>query len=69
MMRRVVVTGLGMLTPLACGVEPTWQRLLAGESGIGRVEKFDVSDLPCQIAGQVPRGNGSNGTFNPDDWM
>ncbi|MGA2312150.1 MAG: beta-ketoacyl-ACP synthase II [Xanthobacteraceae bacterium] len=68
-MRRVVVTGLGMLTPLACGVEHTWQRLLAGESGIGRIEKFDVSDLPCQIAGQVPRGNGSNGTFNPDDWM
>jgi 3-oxoacyl-[acyl-carrier-protein] synthase II len=58
-----------MLTPLACGVEPTWQRLLAGESGIGRVENFDVSDLPCQIAGQVPRGDGSNGTFNPDDWM
>jgi len=69
MMRRVVVTGLGMLTPLACGVEHTWQRLLAGESGIGRIEKFDVSDLPCQIAGQLPRGNGSNGTFNPDDWM
>ncbi|MFY9893081.1 MAG: beta-ketoacyl-ACP synthase II [Xanthobacteraceae bacterium] len=68
-MRRVVVTGLGMLTPLACGVEHTWQRLLAGESGIGRIEKFDVSDLPCQIAGQVPRGDGSNGTFNPDDWM
>src|SRR5271166_5095619 len=68
-MRRVVVTGLGMLTPLACGVEPTWQRLLAGESGIGRVENFDVSDLPCQIAGQIPRGDGSNGTFNPDDWM
>jgi 3-oxoacyl-[acyl-carrier-protein] synthase II len=58
-----------MLTPLACGVEPTWQRLLAGESGIGRVENFDVSDLPCQIAGQIPRGDGSNGTFNPDDWM
>ena len=69
MMRRVVVTGLGMLTPLACGVEPTWQRLLAGDSGIGRVENFDVSDLPCQIAGQIPRGDGSNGTFNPDDWM
>ena len=69
MMRRVVVTGLGMLTPLACGVERTWQRLLAGESGIGRIEKFDVSDLPCQIAGRVPRGDGSNGTFNPNDWM
>jgi 3-oxoacyl-[acyl-carrier-protein] synthase II len=68
-MRRVVVTGLGMVTPLACGVEPTWQRLLAGESGIGRVEKFEVSDLPCQIAGQIPRGDGSHGTFNPDQWM
>jgi 3-oxoacyl-[acyl-carrier-protein] synthase II len=68
-MRRVVVTGLGMVTPLACGVEPTWQRLLASKSGIKRVEKFDVSDLPCRIAGQIPRGDGSNGTFNPDDWM
>jgi len=69
MMRRVVVTGLGMVTPLACGVEPTWQRLLAGESGIDGIEKFDVSDLPCKIAGQVPRGDGSDGTFNPDQWM
>jgi 3-oxoacyl-[acyl-carrier-protein] synthase II len=69
MMRRVVVTGLGMLTPLACGVEHTWQRLLAGKSGIARIEKFEVSDLPCRIAGQIPRGDGSNGTFNPDQWM
>jgi len=68
-MRRVVVTGLGMVTPLACGVEHTWQRLLAGESGIGAIDKFDVSDLPCKIAGQVPRGDGSNGSFNPDQWM
>ena len=68
-MRRVVVTGLGMVTPLACGVEPTWQRLLAGDSGISRIEKFEVSDLACQIAGQVPRGDGSHGTFNPDQWM
>jgi 3-oxoacyl-[acyl-carrier-protein] synthase II len=58
-----------MVTPLACGVEHTWQRLLAGKSGIGRVEKFEVSDLPCQIAGQIPRGDGSHGTFNPDQWM
>ena len=58
-----------MVTPLACGIEPTWQRLLAGESGIKRVEKFDVSDITCKIAGQVPRGDGSDGTFNPDDWM
>lgn len=68
-MRRVVVTGLGMVTPLACGVELTWQQLLASKSGIGRVEKFDVSDLPCKIAGQIHRGDGSNGTFNPDQWM
>jgi 3-oxoacyl-[acyl-carrier-protein] synthase II len=68
-MRRVVVTGLGMVTPLACGVEQTWQRLLAGASGIKGIEKFDVSDIPCKIAGQVPRGDGSNGTFNPDQWM
>ncbi|HKM87800.1 MAG TPA: beta-ketoacyl-ACP synthase II [Xanthobacteraceae bacterium] len=68
-MRRVVVTGLGMLTPLGCGVEHTWRRLLAGESGIGRVETFDVFDLPCQIAGQIPRGDGSHGTFDPDQCM
>jgi 3-oxoacyl-[acyl-carrier-protein] synthase II len=68
-MRRVVVTGLGMVTPLACGVEPTWQRLIAGESGIGRIEGFEVSDLSCKIAGQIPRGEGSNGSFNPDQWM
>ena len=69
MMRRVVVTGLGMVTPLACGVEPTWQRLLAGQSGIKRIEKFDISDLPSKIAGQVRRGDGSDGTFNPDQCM
>lgn len=68
-MRRVVVTGLGMVTPLACGVEATWQRILAGESGARRIEKFDVSDLPCQIACQIPRGDGSNGTYNADQWM
>ena len=68
-MRRVVVTGLGMLTPLACGVETTWKRLLAGKSGAKRVEKFDVSDLPCKIAGVIPHGDGSDGTFNPDQWM
>ena len=68
-MRRVVVTGLGMLTPLACGVQETWQRLLACKSGINRVDKFEVSDLPCKIAGQIPRGDGTDGTFNPDQWM
>ena len=67
-MRRVVITGLGMVTPMACGVEPTWRRLLAGESAAARVENFDVSDLPCQIAAQVPRGDAPD-AFNPDDWM
>jgi 3-oxoacyl-[acyl-carrier-protein] synthase II len=69
MMRRVVVTGLGMVTPLACGVDATWRRLLAGESGIGRIENFEVSDLPSRIAGQIKKGDGSNGTFNADQWM
>jgi 3-oxoacyl-[acyl-carrier-protein] synthase II len=68
-MRRVVVTGLGMVTPLGCGVEPTWQRLLKGESGAQRVTTFEVSDLPCKIACVIPRGDGSNGTYNPDQWM
>jgi 3-oxoacyl-[acyl-carrier-protein] synthase II len=68
-MRRVVVTGLGMVTPLGCGVEPTWQRLLASESGIKRIEKFEVADITSQIAGQIPRGDGSDGSFNPDQWM
>jgi 3-oxoacyl-[acyl-carrier-protein] synthase II len=68
-MRRVVVTGLGMVSPLACGVEPTWQRLIAGDSGIARIEGFEISDLPCKIAGQIPRGEGANGTFNADHWM
>jgi 3-oxoacyl-[acyl-carrier-protein] synthase II len=69
MMRRVVVTGLGLVTPLGCGIEQTWRRLIAGESGIKRIEKFDVSDITCKIAGQVPRGDGTGGSFNPDQWM
>ena len=68
-MRRVVVTGLGMVTPLACGVEATWQRLLAGQSGARKIEKFEVGDLAAKIACQIPRGDGSDGTYNPDQWM
>jgi 3-oxoacyl-[acyl-carrier-protein] synthase II len=68
-MRRVVVTGIGMVSPLASGAEATWQRLLEGKSGASRIDSFDVSDLPAKIACQVPRGDGSDGTFNPDDWM
>src|SRR5829696_735288 len=68
-MRRVVITGLGMVTPLACGVEATWQRIVAGKSGIKRVDTFEVSDIACKIAGIIPRGDGSDGTYNPDHWM
>ena len=68
-MRRVVVTGLGMVTPLGCGVEKSWQRLIAGESGARRVDQFNVSDLPSKIACMIPRGDGTNGTYNPDRWM
>jgi len=68
-MRRVVVTGLGLVTPLACGVEETWSRLLAGRSGASLITKFKTDDLPTKIACQVPRGDGSEGTFNPDQWV
>jgi 3-oxoacyl-[acyl-carrier-protein] synthase II len=67
-MKRVVVTGLGMVSPLACGVEATWRRLLAGESAAARVENFDVSDIACRIAAQVPRGSDPD-AFRPDEWM
>ncbi len=66
--RRVVVTGLGLVTPLASGVEPTWSRLLAGQSGIRRIESFDVSDLPAKIAGTVPKGDG-DGEFKATDYV
>jgi 3-oxoacyl-[acyl-carrier-protein] synthase II len=68
-MRRVVVTGLGMVSPLGCGVDGTWERILAGESGASKIERFPVDDLPARIACQIPRGDGSNGTYNPDQWM
>ncbi|MFZ5690741.1 MAG: beta-ketoacyl-ACP synthase II [Pseudomonadota bacterium] len=68
-MRRVVVTGMGMVTPLGCGVETTWQRILEGRSGARQIDSFEVSDLPCRIACMIPRGDGSDGTFNPDQWM
>jgi 3-oxoacyl-[acyl-carrier-protein] synthase II len=68
-MRRVVVTGLGLVTPLACGVEETWSKLLAGESGARRITKFNTEDLPTKIACDVPRGDGTAGTFNADQWV
>jgi len=68
-MRRVVVTGLGMVSPLACGVEPTWRRLLEGQSGAGTISRFDASHLATDYACEVPRGDGSDDTFDADAWM
>ena len=70
-MRRVVVTGLGLVTPLACGVEETWSRILAGKSGAGPITLFDAaaSGVTTTYACEVPRGDGSDGSFNPDDWL
>ena len=68
-MRRVVVTGLGLVTPLACGVEATWSRLLAGESGAGPISRFDPANVVTKYACEIPMGDGTDGTFNPDDWM
>ncbi len=68
-MRRVVVTGLGLVTPLACGVEQSWSRLLDGKSGAGTITRFDASNLATTYACEVPIGDGSDGSFNPEDWM
>ncbi|HSZ75032.1 MAG TPA: beta-ketoacyl-ACP synthase II [Rhizomicrobium sp.] len=68
-MRRVVVTGMGLVTPLGCGVEENWSRLLAGQSGIRAITKFRTDDLPARIAGDVPRGDGTDATFNADQWI
>ncbi|MBX6323183.1 MAG: beta-ketoacyl-ACP synthase II, partial [Rhodospirillaceae bacterium] len=68
-MRRVVVTGLGLVTPLGSGVQANWERLIAGQSGIRAIQSFDVSDLPCKVAGQVPAGDTAAGLFNADDYV
>ena len=68
-MRRVVVTGMGLVTPLGIGLERVWRRLLAGESGISAIQSFDVSDMPSRVAAQVPRGDRESGLFNADDWV
>ena len=68
-MRRVVVTGLGLVTPLACGVEESWVALLAGKSGASTITRFKTDDLVTKIACQVPRGDGAGATFNPDQWV
>lgn len=75
-MRRVVVTGLGLVTPLGCGANLVWERLLVGKSGAGKIEHFETEDLACKIAAMVPRtdgrgdgGEGVEGSFNPDDTL
>ncbi|MDH5749118.1 MAG: beta-ketoacyl-ACP synthase II [Rhodospirillales bacterium] len=68
-MRRVVVTGIGLLTPLGCGAKVNWDRLIKGDSGIGSIKSFDVSDIPAKIAGQIQVGETSEGLFNADDWV
>src|SRR6201988_5319785 len=68
-MRRVVVTGMGLVTPLGIGLERNWSSLVEGVSGVRAIQSFDVSDLPVKIAGQVPRGDTGSGLFNADDWV
>ena len=68
-MRRVVVTGMGLVTPLGIGLERNWRSLLAGASGVRAIHSFDVSDLPVKIAAQVPCGETASGLFNVDDWV
>ena len=75
-MRRVVVTGMGIVSPLGAGLEAVWARLINGESGAGPIEHFDASGMPCRIAAAVPRSDGRCGgdkagaaAFNADDWV
>jgi 3-oxoacyl-[acyl-carrier-protein] synthase II len=68
-MRRVVITGLGLVSPVGCGVEASWQALLAGANGARRIEEFKVDDITAQIACFIPRGSKDEGKFSPDDWM
>ena len=68
-MRRVVVTGMGLVTPLGSGVKVNWDRLIAGQSGVRAIQNFDVSDLPARIAGQIPPGDTATGGFNADDYV
>jgi 3-oxoacyl-[acyl-carrier-protein] synthase II len=68
-LRRVVVTGMGIVSPLGCGIEPTWANILAGKSGAKRIDDFEIDDIACQIACRIPLGAYSEGKYNPDDWM
>ena len=75
-MRRVVVTGLGLVTPVGCGVDTAWKNILSGKSGASKIEHFDVSDLGCKVAAVIPRVDGRaggspdmEGAFDPDSVM
>jgi 3-oxoacyl-[acyl-carrier-protein] synthase II len=68
-LRRVVVTGMGIVSPLGCGIEPTWANILASKSGAKRIDDFQVDDIACQIAHRIPLGDYADGKFNPDEWM
>ncbi len=69
MKRRVVVTGLGLVSPLGCGIESSWSNLIAGKSGAGLISKFDATSVTTKYACEVPTGSTEDGYFNPDDWM
>ena len=68
-MRRVVVTGMGIACPLGLGVEHVWRRLINGESGIGAIQSFDTKDLPCKVAGQVPRAPRPTARLDIAEWI
>lgn len=68
-LRRVVVTGMGIVSPLGCGVETTWANILASKSGAKRIDDFQVDDISCQIAHRIPLGSYAEGRFNADEWM
>lgn len=68
-MRRVVVTGIGLVTPLGCGNDVNWNNLISGKSGANKITKFDPSNFKCQVACEVPQGNNTNGSFNAEQWI
>ena len=68
-MRRVVVTGMGIVSPLGIGVEHVWKRLIASDSGISAIQSFDVADMPCQVAGTIPRGARADGRLDVAEWV
>src|SRR5438132_300489 len=68
-MRRVVVTGMGIVCPLGLGVEHVWRRLINSESGIGAIQAFDTKDLPCKVAGQIPQGSKDEGRLDISEWI